>query len=48
MKKLTKEQKYAKSMKEKGFVKVCIWIDPNDKSWFSELGVLSRSKTEWK
>jgi len=44
MKKETKEQRYAKSMKEKGFVKICIWIDPNDKSWFSELGMLSRRR----
>jgi|GEM_PF-4442956 len=43
-KELTKEQKYAKSMKDKGYVKLCIWIDPNDKEWFSGLGELSRRK----
>jgi len=42
MKKETKEQKYANSMKEKGFIKVCIWISPRDKEWFSEMGKLSR------
>lgn len=43
-KELTKEAKYAKAMKDKGFVKVCIWIDPNDKEWFSSLGALSRRR----
>jgi hypothetical protein len=42
MKKETKEQKYARSMKQKGFIKMCIWINPKDSAWFSELAKLSR------
>ena len=40
----TKEKRYAKRMKDKGFVRTTIWIDPEDKGWFSELGKLSRGE----
>ena len=43
-KELTKEQRYAKAMIAKGFKKTCIWINPRDKEWFSELGKLSRGE----